>query len=212
MHLRSSTHCLRLLFTALTLPPVMPEDFETAWRGFWHILLQSLSCKHTKKEQRRENVCCLAQGRTETALLKWKKCFSTDNSRRVLQQNDRNFDTFCHKGWNPNGPNQSMSIIPLYSPAVFHRTAHFQRACSHFQPHWRDGNSMCSYFSHPESLSTNVAMFVPHVTFTSSTGLTFTIHTWVNLSPKEGHEAHSLTWCLDTRSNPAKQHRKASSE
>lgn len=33
----------QLLFTALTLPPVLPGGSETAWRGSWHILLQSLS-------------------------------------------------------------------------------------------------------------------------------------------------------------------------
>lgn len=56
---------------------------------------------------------------------------------------------------------------------------------------------------YPEGQTSRELMCVAFVTITSSTGLTFTIHTWANLSPNEGHGA-----VLTAPSNPAKQHKK----
>ena len=49
----------RAMGAALTLPPAAPEGSETAWRGSWRILLQSLSWNTKNKQWDR----CLAQGR-----------------------------------------------------------------------------------------------------------------------------------------------------
>ena len=58
----------QLLFTALTLPLVLPGGSETAWRGSWHIPPQSLSWNTEMWSS-----SCLAEGRTVPALVKWTR-------------------------------------------------------------------------------------------------------------------------------------------
>lgn len=191
------------MFTALTLPLVLPGGWETAWRGSWHIPPQSLSWNTNgtmwKSTNSREDRNCFSEveNMLKHSLFQGEGDTAEENYYyNLLQKLKPKWHT---QSW----PTYITNFIVLGKKTKNNLKQHFIEQLIFKAPVLIFISILDMEMRCPKVQSSSEDMSVPFVTITSSTSLTFTIHTCVNLSPNKGHEP-----VLTAPSHPAKQHKK----